>query len=189
MPLADYNSGRAAKGYTCNAVQVGHIGSTGGFKTFRYVDRTGRVCAFYDGTLLFPTAVFHNEEAPGVHVLDMSDPARPIETDRLVTPAMDSPHESLRAQREARPARRRHGLAGHRAGHRRRLRRVAGLPPPGAAVVDAAGHPRPRERVLAGRPHALDLDDRQPGVTAIDVSNPHAAVASCGAAPTTRSTA
>jgi hypothetical protein len=95
VPLADYNSGRAAKGYTCNARQVSHIGSTGGFKTFRYVDRTGRVCAFYDGTLLFPTSVFHDGETPGVHVLDMSDPARPIETDRLVTPAMDSPHESL----------------------------------------------------------------------------------------------
>src|SRR3954449_1162359 len=95
VPLADYNSGRAAKGYTCNAKQISHIGSTGGFKTFRYVDRTGRVCGFYDGTLLFPTAVFHNQEYGGVHVLDMSDPARPIETDRLLTPAMDSPHESL----------------------------------------------------------------------------------------------
>ncbi len=58
-PLADYGSGRAAKGYICNAVQVGHTGTTGGFKTFRYTDRAGRVCAFYDGTLLFPTAVFH----------------------------------------------------------------------------------------------------------------------------------
>ena len=94
VALADYASGRAAKGYTCNAAQVGHIGSTGGFKTFRYVDRTGRVCAFYDGTLLFPTAVFH-QEAGGVHVLDMSDPAHPVETARLVTVAADTPHESL----------------------------------------------------------------------------------------------
>ncbi len=95
VPLADYASGRAAKGYTCNAVQDGHIGDTGGFKTFRYVDRTGRVCAFYDGTLLFPTAVFHNNEINGTHVLDMSDPSRPIETARLLTAAMDTPHESL----------------------------------------------------------------------------------------------
>ena len=93
-PLADYSNGRAAKGYTCNAVQVGHTGTTGGFKTFRYTDRAGRVCAFYDGTLLFPTAVFH-QEAGGVHVLDMSDPARPVETARLLTPAMQTPHESL----------------------------------------------------------------------------------------------
>ncbi len=94
VPLADYASGRAAKGYQCNAVTAGHIGETGGFKTFRYTDRAGRVCAFYDGTLLFPTAVAHNEVG-GVHVLDMSDPSRPLETARLVTPAMDSPHESL----------------------------------------------------------------------------------------------
>jgi hypothetical protein len=95
VPLADYDSGRAAKGYTCNAVQVGHSGTTGGFKTFRYVDKAGRVCAFYDGTLLFPTSVFHENEPPGTHVVDMSDPAHPVETARLVTPAMDSPHESL----------------------------------------------------------------------------------------------
>jgi hypothetical protein len=95
VPLADYDSGRAAKGYTCNAEQVGHIGSTGGFKTFRYVDPAGHVCAFYDGTLLFPTSVFHDGETPGTHVVDMSNPAKPVETARLVTPAMDSPHESL----------------------------------------------------------------------------------------------
>jgi hypothetical protein len=94
VPTADYSNGRAAKGYTCNAVQVSKTGTTGGFKTFRYTDRTGRVCAFYDGTLLFPTAAVHGE-AGGVHVLDMTDPARPVETARLVTAAMDSPHESL----------------------------------------------------------------------------------------------
>ena len=30
VPLADYDNGRAAKGYTCNAEQVGHVGTTGG---------------------------------------------------------------------------------------------------------------------------------------------------------------
>ncbi len=94
VPAADYDNGRAAKGYTCNARQVGHIGATGGFKTFRYVDPAGHVCAFYDGTLLIPTALAHGE-AGGTHVLDMSDPAHPVETDRLLTPAMQSPHESL----------------------------------------------------------------------------------------------
>jgi hypothetical protein len=93
-PLADFGNGRAAKGYLCNAVQQAHLGATGGFKTFRYTDTGGRVCAFYDGTLLFPTAPVHSE-AGGVHVVDMSDPNRPVETDRLVTAAMDSPHESL----------------------------------------------------------------------------------------------
>lgn len=95
VPLADYNDGRAAKGYYCNAREIGHIGDTGGFKTFRYVDKHQHVCAFYDGTLLFPTSLAHNANTGGTHVLDMSNPAHPVETATLRTPAMDSPHESL----------------------------------------------------------------------------------------------
>src|SRR5690242_1057487 len=48
VPAADYASGRAARGYTCNATQVSHHGGAGGFKTFRYVDRAGHVCGYYD---------------------------------------------------------------------------------------------------------------------------------------------
>jgi hypothetical protein len=172
VPLADYNSGRAAKGYTCNAVQVGHIGSTGGFKTFRYVDRTGRVCAYYDGTLLFPTAVFHNQETGGVHVLDMSDPSRPIETDRLVTPAMDSPHESLALNAKR-------GL----------LAAGMGSPATAPGIVDVydvssdCRHPVLQSSSplgILGHESGFSPDGRtlwisttaQPGVTAIDVSNP-----------------
>ena len=95
VPAADYDNGRAAKGYFCNAREVSHIGDTGGFKTFRYVDEHQHVCAFYDGTLLFPTSLAHNNNTGGTHVLDMSNPAHPVETDVLRTPAMDSPHESL----------------------------------------------------------------------------------------------
>ena len=94
VPKADYTSGRAAQGYTCNAEQVGHSGTTGGFKTFEYQDAAGRQCAYYDGTLLFPTSVFHGD-APGVHVLDMTDPANPVETARLLTLGTQTPHESL----------------------------------------------------------------------------------------------
>src|SRR4051812_20669687 len=172
VPLADYNSGRAAKGYTCNAKQVSHIGSTGGFKTFRYVDRTGRVCAFYDGTLLFPTAVFHNQEYGGVHVLDMSDPARPIETDRLLTPAMDSPHESLALNAKR-------GL----------LAAGMGSPATAPGIVDIydvsndCRHPALQSSSplgILGHESGFSPDGRtlwisttaQPGVTAIDVSNP-----------------
>jgi hypothetical protein len=171
VPLADYANGRAAKGYTCNAVESGHIGSTGGFKTFRYVDRTGRVCAFYDGTLLFPTALVHNETG-GVHVLDMSDPARPVETDRLVTPAMESPHESLALNASR-------GLL------------AAGMGSPGTApgVVDVydvsqdCRHPVLQSSSplgILGHESGFSPDGRTlwisttagPGVTAIDVSNP-----------------
>jgi len=98
----DVDSGRAAQGYTCNTQQVGHFGArgltggAGGYKVHRYVDATGRECAYYDSTLLFPLdAVKASTDLPGVIVLDMTNPAEPIKTANLVTPAMLSPHESL----------------------------------------------------------------------------------------------
>lgn len=100
----DHDSGRAAEGFTCNTQLVGSyrsqplgelptFGSIGGFKVHRYVDAAGNECAYYDSTLLFPTNVGDLEG--GVIVLDMSDPANPVQTARLVTPAMLQPHESL----------------------------------------------------------------------------------------------
>jgi hypothetical protein len=171
VPLADFSNGRAAKGYTCNAVEVSHLGSTGGFKTFRYVDRTGRVCAYYDGTLLYPTSLVHGETG-GTHVLDMSDPARPVETARLVTPAMDSPHESLALN----PLR---GL----------LAAGMGSPATAPGIVDVydvsqdCRHPVLQSSTplgILGHESGFSPDGRTlwisttagPGVTAIDVSNP-----------------
>jgi hypothetical protein len=96
---ADHESGRAAEGYTCNAELVGRVGketpfgTVGGFKVERYVDAAGHECAFYDTTLMYPTNLL--DEEGGVSVLDMSDPASPRLTARLLTPAMLSPHESL----------------------------------------------------------------------------------------------
>src|SRR5438270_1872598 len=96
VSAADVASGRAAQGYTCNTEVRAHYGRTGGFKVFRYVDPAGHECAFYDSTLLFPTAaVLSPTQRLGVFVLDMSDPAHPVQTDTLTTPAMLSPHESL----------------------------------------------------------------------------------------------
>ena len=103
-PKADYDSGRAAKGYFCNARRVSHFGKTGGYRVERYSDNAGHECAFYDSTLLFPTSVYNQvggpddptTEGPGVYVLDMTRPAHPVHTDTLRTPAMQSPHESLR---------------------------------------------------------------------------------------------
>jgi hypothetical protein len=101
---AEHDSGRAAQGYTCNTELVGSyltpnsIGTVGGFKVERYVDAAGHDCAYYDTTLLFPTNLFGIEG--GVNVLDMSDPANPVLTQRLLTPAMLSPHESLVLSRE-----------------------------------------------------------------------------------------
>lgn len=93
---ADVESGAAAAGYRCNIEEVGRSGETGGFKVLRYVDKAGRECAYYDTTLLFPTNTFNlSMDLTGVAVLDMSDPAKPVRTDSLLTPAMQSPHESV----------------------------------------------------------------------------------------------
>jgi hypothetical protein len=95
----DHASGRAAKGFTCNTEVVGQYtkpnaqGTVGGFKVERYVDAAGHDCAYYDTTLMWPTNALDQEG--GVNVLDMADPAHPALTARLLTPAMDTPHESL----------------------------------------------------------------------------------------------
>jgi hypothetical protein len=96
-PKTDYNSGRAAKGYFCNARQISHFGTSGGYRVERYVDKAGHECAYWDSTLLWPhNAPEQGTEGPGVYVMDMSDRAHPVRTDTLRTPAMQSPHESLR---------------------------------------------------------------------------------------------
>jgi hypothetical protein len=103
VPKADYESGRALKGYRCNTVQVGHHGKrsalgSGGFKVQRYTDVTGRTCAYYDSALMVGLNVpglLTGGAGLGVVVLDMTDPAKPLRTANLITPAMLQPHESL----------------------------------------------------------------------------------------------
>jgi hypothetical protein len=96
-PAEDYATGRAAKGYTCNAVQVGYSGSSGGYRVERYVDAAGRECAFHDSDAFLGEQVpFVGPDSTGVYVVDMHDPRHPVRTDVLRTPAMQSPHESLR---------------------------------------------------------------------------------------------
>ncbi len=92
----DVDAGEVADGYRCNMTVVGRSGETGGFKVLRYVDKAGRECAYYDTTLLFPTNTFNLSLQPtGVAVLDMSNPADPVRTTTLATPAMQTPHESV----------------------------------------------------------------------------------------------
>src|SRR3954463_5132367 len=45
-PASDYASGRAAKGYFCNAREVSHHGTSGGYRVERYVDQHGHTCAY-----------------------------------------------------------------------------------------------------------------------------------------------
>ena len=100
----DHVSGRAAAGFTCNTELIGSFalpdaqGTVGGYKVERYVDASGRECAYYDSTLLFPSNLV--DGIVGVNVLDMSDPTHPVRTTSLITPAMLSPHESLVLSRE-----------------------------------------------------------------------------------------
>jgi hypothetical protein len=101
LPADAVASGAADAGYTCNTKQIGHEGASGGFKVHRFVDRAGRECAYYDTTLLFPLNARNLGDQPtGVAVLDMSDPSNPKRTTTLVTPAMQTPHESLNLSKE-----------------------------------------------------------------------------------------
>src|SRR5689334_16335201 len=96
-PGADVASGRYELGYTCNAVQVGYSGSSGGYRVERYVDTAGHECAFHDSdTFIGEQVPFVGPDSTGVYVVDMHDPRHPVRTDVLRTPAMQSPHESLR---------------------------------------------------------------------------------------------
>jgi hypothetical protein len=85
-----------ADGFRCNTTLAGRFESAGGYKALRYVDKAGRECAYYDTTLLFPTNAVNLSQTPtGVAVLDMSDPTKPRRTASLLTPAMQTPHESV----------------------------------------------------------------------------------------------
>lgn len=103
VPAGDHTSGRAQQGYRCNTVQVGHHGKrsllgSGGYKVQRYTDVTGRTCAYYDSAMMVGlnlTSLLTGGAGLGVVVLDMTDPARPVKTANLITPAMLQPHESL----------------------------------------------------------------------------------------------
>jgi hypothetical protein len=96
-PAEDVPTGRAEKGYTCNAVEIGHEGLSGGYRVERYVDAAGHECAFHDTDAFFGEQVpYDGPDSTGVFVVDMHDPKHPVRTDTLRTTAMQSPHESLR---------------------------------------------------------------------------------------------
>jgi hypothetical protein len=100
-PRSDVATGRYAQGYTCNVEEISHSGTTGGYRVERYVDEQGNECAFYDSTLLWPSSLpDQGLDGPGTYVLDMKDPAKPVVTDVLRTPAFQSPHESVRLNTE-----------------------------------------------------------------------------------------
>ena len=149
-------AGAATDGLHCNVDLVAHQGTSGGFKVLRYVDPAGHECAFYDTALLFPVnALKLDTTSQGVAVLDMSDPAHPVQTATLTELPMLSPHESLNLNPRARAAGRGARQPVDLPGARLDLRRPPGLPPPGAAVDPAGRAHRPRERLLARRQDVL----------------------------------
>jgi hypothetical protein len=81
VPPTDIATGRAARGYTCNLEVVGRYPSSSGgtLEAFGH-------CAYYG----------RGSDVTGTQVLDVSNPALPVPTEVLNTPAMVSPWESLR---------------------------------------------------------------------------------------------
>jgi hypothetical protein len=89
-------AGAADDGLWCNTMVISHHGVAGGFKVFDYVDAKGQECAFYDTALVFPANAFNLDASSiGVAVLDMTNPAKPVQTATLTEPAMLTPHESV----------------------------------------------------------------------------------------------
>lgn len=97
VTAADMDSPGAEDGWRCNTSVVSHFGTAGGLRTWRYTDANGHTCAFYDSSLQSPAGLLTTLAGPseGVQVLDMTDPAHPVRTAVLRTPAMIAPHESL----------------------------------------------------------------------------------------------
>ena len=156
IPDGRVPSGSDPNGLWCNMKLIGHQGTSGGFKTLRYIDDAGHECAFYDTALLFPTnAVNFAGPSLGVAVLDMSDPAHPVQTDTLTELPMMSPHESLALNPKRGLLAAVNGNPTTYPGPRLDLRRPPGLPPPGPAVDLAGGALRPRVGLRARRQDVL----------------------------------
>ncbi|HYH59129.1 MAG TPA: hypothetical protein VD790_07895 [Thermoleophilaceae bacterium] len=89
VPMTDRASGRSVEGYTCNLAEVGFMPSS----SFANFD-TYENCAYYSDTI---GAV--NAEG-GTVVVDVSDPANPVQTAYLTERATANAGESLRVHRE-----------------------------------------------------------------------------------------
>ncbi len=86
VPQADRDSGRSSHGYTCNLEAVGVYAGEGSTWSAAYYGH----CAYYS---TYPQGT---QTHRGVVVVDASDPAHPRFSTTLTSPAMLSPHESLK---------------------------------------------------------------------------------------------
>ena len=94
---ADRSSGRSQLGYRCNLELMGQFQAQGaGWQNAWYGN-----CDYMDtktGVATPPTPVGtgNGQTVPGTQVINVSDPAHPVRTANLDTPAMDGPWESLK---------------------------------------------------------------------------------------------
>jgi hypothetical protein len=80
------------KGFNCNLQAVGNLrGEGGNWSTATFTDSAGHKCAYHSTAVPRPTRV-----NPGVPVIDITDPTKPVRTMSLTSPAMLDPWESLR---------------------------------------------------------------------------------------------
>ncbi|VWC53281.1 LVIVD repeat-containing protein [Burkholderia lata] len=87
-------------GFNCNLKRVSQVqGEGASWSAATYTDRQGRTC-FYHATM-GATPAFNNPDAPprvnpGVPVIDITDPVKPVRVSSLTSTAMIDPWESLR---------------------------------------------------------------------------------------------
>ncbi len=85
----DRDSGRSELGYRCNLELIGQYQGQG----TTWVSQSYDTCAYHSQS--FPSSVTSDE--PGVHVVDVRDPAKPVLTTRLTSPAfLGNTWESLK---------------------------------------------------------------------------------------------
>lgn len=172
VPASAIDAPEAAGGYWCNLKALGRHTIPGGFRTWRYVDESGRQCAYYDSSPGSPLNALRLAAggSPGVVVLDMSDPEHPVQTDILTALPMRAPHESLNLNRKR-------GLLAAEMGS-------GGTYPALMSIYDVSEdcrHPVERSTVLPtrfGHESGFSHDGKTfwigggVGISAVDVSNP-----------------
>jgi hypothetical protein len=89
--LAERLGGAAAKGLNCNLELIGQFKGEGAYHAQTWTD----VCSYYS------TAMGAQQQHPGVAVIDVSDPTRPIATAYLDAPSFLQTWESLKLSEEA----------------------------------------------------------------------------------------
>jgi hypothetical protein len=91
---ADRQSGRSMEGYWCNLERIGH---------YRHGEGASWQFAWYDDCGYYGTLPSTSRETDrGAVVVDAKNPAAPVGTALLQTPAMMDPHESLKANERRR---------------------------------------------------------------------------------------